>query len=63
MTFDDVTLDPAAAFEIDAGHAELTFGPGPVNFEPTGDGVYIQGEPTGSSTHSCADKFVPMPAH
>jgi polygalacturonase len=62
MTFDDVTLDPAAAFEIDAGHAELAFGPGPVNFEPTGDGVYVQGEPTGTSTHSCADKFVPMPA-
>ncbi|MGB6200828.1 MAG: glycosyl hydrolase family 28 protein [Candidatus Acidiferrales bacterium] len=63
MTFDGVTLDPVSGFQIEAGHADLTFGPGPVNFSPTGDDVHVAGNASSNGTHSCAEKFVPMPAH
>jgi len=62
MMFDDVQLDPVSGFEIEAGHADLVFGPGPANFLPTGDDVRVVGHAASGGSHSCADKFVPMPA-
>jgi len=61
MTFDGVTLDPASGFTIEAGHADFTFGPGPVNFALMGDDVHVTGAAGSGGARSCADKFVAMP--
>jgi polygalacturonase len=63
MIFDGVTLDPVSGFQIEAAHADLAFGPGPVNFVPTGDDVHVVGQAAGGGAHACGDKFVPMPGH
>jgi polygalacturonase len=63
MIFDGVTLDPISGFQIEAGHADLSFGPGAVNFAPAGDDVHIEGHAGNGDAHSCEDKFVPMPGH
>jgi polygalacturonase len=61
MTFDNVMLDTPASIKITASHAELTLGPGPVNFRPEGEGVTVSGSPAAGSPNSCAGKFVPFP--
>ncbi len=62
MTFDDVTIGGSASEKISATHANLTFGPGPVNFRPTGEDVRVTGRSVGKpGPKTCAEKFVPMP--
>jgi hypothetical protein len=61
MTFDNVMFDASPALKIVAEHAELAFGPGPVNFMPTGPDVKVTGEAGKGPSNSCAGKFVPMP--
>jgi polygalacturonase len=61
MTFDNVMLDMPASIKTTASHAELTLGPGPVNFRPDGEGVTVSGSPAAGSPNSCAGKFVPFP--
>ena len=61
MRFDNVHLDVLAATKITAVQADLTLGPGPVNFRPTGDDVTVTGTPGQGRPNACQDKFVPMP--
>ena len=58
MTFDNVHF---ADTTIVAEHADLKFGPGAVNFRPTGEDVTITGAAGQGSPNACKDKFVPMP--
>jgi polygalacturonase len=64
ITFDGVTLDDPSRIQITASHADVTLGPGPVNFTPAGDDVHVTG-PAASGTvapaNDCAGKFVPFP--
>ena len=61
MAFDDVYLDPGSAAGIFAVHADLTLGPGPVNFRPSGEDVTVTGDPGARNPASCTEKFVPLP--
>jgi len=65
-----VLLDDAALVKIVAKHAELKFGPGPVNFQVSGEDVSVaraagKGEPNALLTlvdePACREKFVAMP--
>ncbi len=61
MTFDNVVLDAPTTFKMVAVHANLAFGPGPLNFNPTGEDVRVTGKPGAGAPNACKDKFVPMP--
>lgn len=61
ITFDNVVLDEPAAVKVVAVHADVTLGPGPVNFLPAGDDVTVSGKAGQGNRNSCADKFVEMP--
>jgi polygalacturonase len=61
MVFDAVTLASPASVKIAAKFANLEFGPGPVNFLPSGDDVRLTGKPGNGQPNSCGGKFVPMP--
>ena len=58
MTFDEVIL---TAPRLIARHADITLGPGPVNFDPAGEDVRVTGKPISGSAKSCAAKFVNFP--
>ncbi len=65
ITFDGVTLDDPSAIRITASHADVTLGPGPVNFLPAGDDVHVTGSPAPgpvAPANACTGKFVPFPA-
>jgi polygalacturonase len=59
---DNVLLTNSTAYTYAIHHADLVFGPGPVNLKPAG-GVdsTIQGRSENGKPESCADKFVPFP--
>jgi polygalacturonase len=59
---DDVLLTDSGAYTYAIHHADLVFGPGPVNLKPVG-GVdsTLQGTPGKGEAAPCADKFVPFP--
>lgn len=61
MFFDGVTLASPGSIEVAARYADLTFGPGAVNFLPTGDDVKVTGTPGKGQPNSCEGKFVQMP--
>ena len=61
MQFDNVTLSNPAQIKLTAVHAALTFGPGPVNFRPTGDDVKIAGDAGMGAPNACEGKFVAFP--
>jgi len=62
MTFDNVILDSPAAIKIAASHATLILGPGPVNFRPEGEDVFVSGNASAAgSPNSCVGKFVQFP--
>jgi hypothetical protein len=68
MTFDNVTLDAPESVQFTGSFADLTFGPGPVNFRPQGHDVTITsragaGSADKSSPNSCDGKFVAFPAN
>jgi polygalacturonase len=58
ITFDNVMLDRAA--NIRASHAEVTLGPGAVNFRPAGADVRVSGSPGKEAADTCEGRFVPM---
>jgi polygalacturonase len=66
MTFDNVTLDTPASIQFAGSFADLTFGPGPVNFRPQGQAITItpqaQAAKAAINTNSCDGKFVAFPA-
>ncbi len=65
ITFDGVTLDDPSQVQVKADHADVTLGPGPVNFAPTGEDVHVTGAPAAGAippANACQGKFVPFPA-
>jgi polygalacturonase len=59
MTFDNVQADPSV--KVAAEHAELVFGPGPVNIRTAGPDVVVKGGGGRGAANACAGKFVPLP--
>jgi polygalacturonase len=62
IQFDNVVLENPTSVKVAAVHAEVTLGPGPVNFRPTGEDVTVKGQPGEAAASSCAPKFVKFPA-
>lgn len=59
MTLDNVQAD--GGVKIAAEHAELTFGPGPVNLKVEGPDVTVKGSPGKGAPNACDGKFVDLP--
>ncbi len=62
IQFDGVTLDSPSAYKFAIDHADITVGPGPVNFQMRGMDSTLRGTPDNGKLESCAAKFVPFPA-
>ena len=62
ILFDGVTLaDSPALYKFAIDHADITLGPGPVNFQMTGTDSTVRGAAGKGGLDSCAAKFVPFP--
>jgi polygalacturonase len=61
MVFDNVVFDASPKLKLTSEHAELTFGPGPVNIQPTGPDVRVTGRAGKGSPNACVGKFAEMP--
>jgi polygalacturonase len=61
IQFDNVIFEPQQLIKLIASHADITLGPGQVNFLPIGDDVNISGRSGRGGPLSCADKFVLLP--
>ena len=61
MVFDNVVADSSPKLKLMAEHADLAFGPGPVNLRPEGEDVHVTGTPGKAAPDACGGKFVPMP--
>ena len=59
LTLDNVIIDGISASNVSAGYATVKLGPGAVNFTPSGTGVTVTNDVSGSSTpNACAGKWV-----
>jgi polygalacturonase len=56
-----VVTDPAAKYSYVANHADITLGPGPVNFQLRGTDSTERGKAGKGTLAPCTDKFVPFP--
>ena len=57
VTLDNVIIDPA--LNMTTSYANVTLGPGNVNFTPSGTGVTVTNKISGSSTpNACTNKWV-----
>jgi len=61
IQFDGVTLDDPKSYKFQVKHADIIFGPGPVNFTVPGEDSTAQGKPSGGALAPCGDKFVAFP--
>jgi polygalacturonase len=61
IQLDGVTLDSPSAYKFIVNHADVTLGPGPVNFQMPGVDSTARGTPGKGTLESCAAKFVPFP--
>ncbi len=61
MTFDNVVLDSPAAIKLIAVHGDFALGPGPVNFQISGEDVTVTGKPGDGAPNVCQGKFVEFP--
>ncbi|MGP8243830.1 MAG: glycoside hydrolase family 28 protein [Bryobacteraceae bacterium] len=61
IQFDNVVLDEPAKTVVNAVHADVILGPGPVNFRPHGEDVTVSGTAGNGAPYSCEGKFVPFP--
>lgn len=61
VRFDGVVLDDPAAYKISADHADVTMGPGPVNFHVSGEDVTETGTSGKGTLGSCEGRFVAFP--
>ena len=61
IQFDGVTLDSPSNYKFQVKHADITFGPGPVNFQVPGEDSTARGKATAGTLQPCTDKFVPFP--
>jgi polygalacturonase len=63
VQFDGVVLtDGLSGYKFFANHADITLGPGPVNFHMAGEDSTERGKAAKGDMESCKDKFVPFPA-
>jgi polygalacturonase len=63
VQFDGVVItDNPTNYKFSAKHADFIMGPGPVNFQMSGEDSTQRGKSTGGTLPSCAEKFVPFPA-
>lgn len=60
LTLDGVTLDDLSRYTLRAAHADVRYGPGPVNFSLSGDDVTTSGQPGKGAGVDCSGKFVPF---
>jgi hypothetical protein len=59
LTLDNVVVDDIASGTLSASFADITLGPGGVNFTPSGSSVTVNNKVAGSSTpNACANKWV-----
>ncbi len=59
LTLDNVVVDDIAPGNISSSYANVTLGPGAVNFTPTGSNVTVTNSVSGASTpNACANKWV-----
>ena len=59
LTLDNVVIDDIVAGNVSASYADITLGPGSVNFTPTGTSVTVSNKVSGSSTpNPCTGKWV-----
>ena len=59
LTLDNVVVDDITAANISASYADITLGPGSVNFTPTGTSVTVSNKVAGASTpNDCTNKWV-----
>jgi polygalacturonase len=59
LTLDNVVVDDITSDNITASYANITLGPGNVNFTPTGTSVNVSSKIAGTSTmNDCANKWV-----
>jgi polygalacturonase len=59
LTLDNVVVDDIASGNLSSSFADITLGPGSVNFTPTGSNVTVTSKVTGSSTaNPCTNKWV-----
>ncbi|MGH9353297.1 MAG: glycoside hydrolase family 28 protein [Terriglobia bacterium] len=61
IKFDNVILDAPGLTQISAVHADVSLGPGPVNFRPRGEDVTVAGNPGTGNPYACEGKFPPLP--
>ena len=63
IQFDGVSLlDNASRYKFDINHADIVYGPGPVNFQLSGTDSTLRGKPSTAILGSCDIMFVPFPA-
>jgi polygalacturonase len=59
LTLDNVVVDDIAAANITASYANITLGPGNVNFTPSGTSVTVTNKTSGTSTpNDCTSRWV-----
>jgi polygalacturonase len=59
ITLDNVVVDGIVAARVLASYTTVTLGPGAVNFTPSGTGVTVKNDVTGTSTpNPCTNKWV-----
>lgn len=61
LRLDDVTFSQPQKIRVQAEHAVVQEGPGPVNLPLRGTDVTVQGRPEAGPLPSCQARFVPMP--
>jgi polygalacturonase len=62
VKLDDVLLTDSATYKYAIHHADLVFGPGPVNLKPeAGVDSTLEGKSGSGKPESCGAKFVPFP--
>jgi polygalacturonase len=61
IQFNGVLLDNPTSYKFIAQHADVTYGPQPVNFQVPGEDTTARGKMANGSPAPCTDKFVTFP--
>jgi polygalacturonase len=61
IALDNVTLESPSHVKVTGSHVDLSVGPGPVNFRPSGPDIAIHGTAGREMEYSCSNKFVSFP--
>lgn len=62
LTLDNVVIDGISSANVSATNANITLGPGSVNFTPSGTNVTVTNDVSGSSqANQCSGKFITLP--